>query len=113
MRHRQRRDSRRKIDRMGRVIDLEKSCSKLRIIDNEFLHAEQVERDKQQDEEEARRQVHIKRMRDLERKTKTARINRMKENRRIQRDICSITKEALGLTNAHNKSGALAIRKAP
>lgn len=84
------------IDKIGRVINLENNKLKLSIIEKEFHRAEQVEREKQRDEEEARRQVRAKRLNELEVNRKLARAYRTREDYRIQRDITIASREAKG-----------------
>ena len=88
------------IDKIGRVIDLDKMKSKLHIIEKEFLRAEKIERDKQRDEEEVRRQIRTKRLHQFELNRNLARIHRSKTDTFIQNEIMSATKEAKGLSNA-------------
>ena len=83
---------------MGRVINLDNNKSKLFIIEKEFHNAEKHERNKQRDEEEARRQVRARRMSAIEASRKLALVHQVKENCRIQRDIVATTREAKGLT---------------
>ena len=75
------------IDHEGRVLDLEKAKSKLFIIDQEFETAEKAERRARREEEELRRRVQKKRLEMIERAKIVDRLSKIKEDKRIRREI--------------------------
>ena len=100
------------IDKIGRVINLEKNKSKLAIIQKEFLYAENLEREKQRNEEEARRQVRARRVHSIEESRRLARAHRAREGYKTQRAISTASREAKGLTTfSRDRSLKTAIKK--
>jgi len=95
------------IDKIGRVINIECNKSKLSIIEKEFVKAEKIERDKQRDEAEARRQIRIRRLRVIENSQKLARVYHAKENSNIQREIVTATNEAKGLIKYKKQASSM------
>lgn len=91
------------IDRSGRVIDLDKNKSKLRVIENEFNRAEQVEYLRQKEEADARLMGRNRRINDLRDKQTDRRAQQIKEEHQIRNEIDQATKEALGLLPYYEK----------
>lgn len=87
-----------KIDRMGRVIDLEKNRSKLRIIENEFQNAETKENLRRKEEDEFREMVRKLRMQQLLDAQKIKKVHHIKQDRIIRDEITAIAKEAFGMS---------------
>jgi len=85
------------VDQEGRVIDLEKNKAKLCIIDQEFKNAERSELLRKKEEEEMRRRVQRKRHEALENSRRARRLEKMKQDRRIQKEILLAAKEALSV----------------
>jgi hypothetical protein len=75
------------IDREGRVIDLQKAQSKLHIIEREFAKAEAEEELRQKEELEMRKRVQKKRHEALEKARRVEAMVKLKEDRRIRREI--------------------------
>jgi len=100
------------IDNAGRVIDLDRNKSKLHIIEKEFDKAEKKELRRQRDEEEMRRRVQLKRHQALERARREERLIRMKEDRKIRREIVLAIGEATGLVIPKQGGGKLVKTKA-
>ena len=84
------------IDPSGRIIDLDKANSKLAIIDHEFRHAEKAEFWRQKEEAELRRRVQAKRFESLEKARFDERMAKVKEDRRIRKEIVTATLLATG-----------------
>ena len=93
-----------KIDRMGRVIDLEKNKSKLRIIEKEFSTAEKKEVLRRKEEDEWREMVTKLRMQQLEGAQKMKKIHQLKQDRIINEEITAIAKEAFGISDNRTKT---------
>lgn len=72
---------------MGRVIDLHKSKSKIRIIEKEFRNAEEKMAKRMKEEEALRGRVKIQRRREFEQCKKVERIAKMKLDRERQRQL--------------------------
>ena len=68
-------------------MDLEKAKSKLFIIDQEFETAEKAERRARREDEELRRRVQKKRLEMIERAKIVDRLAKIKEDKRIRREI--------------------------
>ena len=83
-------------DPSGRIIDLDKANSKLAIIDHEFRHAEKAEFWRQKEEAELRRRVQAKRFESLEKARFDERMAKVKEDRRIRKEIVTATLLATG-----------------
>mmetsp|Transcript_28450 Transcript_28450/g.41876 ORF Transcript_28450/g.41876 Transcript_28450/m.41876 type:complete len:169 (+) Transcript_28450:111-617(+) len=92
------------IDRMGRVIDLEKNKSKLRIIEKEFSTAEKKEVLRRKEEDEWREMVTKLRMQQLEGAQKMKKIHQLKQDRIINEEITAIAKEAFGISDNSTKT---------
>mmetsp|Transcript_8562 Transcript_8562/g.12597 ORF Transcript_8562/g.12597 Transcript_8562/m.12597 type:complete len:202 (-) Transcript_8562:646-1251(-) len=90
------------IDKSGRVINLEQNESKLFIIEREFERAEKMLQKQQKEEEDARNIVRLEKLRGIEQSKKESKVRRIKEDRRIQREIALVTKEALGIATLYN-----------
>eukprot|EP00939_MAST-03C_sp_MAST-3C-sp1_P004151 g4151.t1 len=78
------------IDPSGRVIDLEKNRAKLAIVEQEFKQAEKAEYMRKKEEQEMRRRVQKKRYEALEKARLAEKLRKMKEDRRIRREILSM-----------------------
>ncbi|CAM9531343.1 unnamed protein product [Phaeothamnion confervicola] len=85
------------IDREGRIIDLDRAKSKLHIIEHEFAQAELCERLRAQEEERLRERVRLKRHAALQDARREAQVARVKEDRRIRREILRATLESRGV----------------
>mmetsp|Transcript_24785 Transcript_24785/g.76553 ORF Transcript_24785/g.76553 Transcript_24785/m.76553 type:complete len:146 (+) Transcript_24785:69-506(+) len=83
------------IDRAGRVIELEKNKSKLHVIEQEFKAAERNEFWRKKEEDDMRHRVQQKRHDALARARRQEKLMKMKEDRRIRREI---VRAARGLT---------------
>lgn len=83
------------IDRAGRVIDMDRSKSKLHIIEQEFKAAEKLEYWRKREEDDMRHRVQQKRHEALERSRRHEKLVRMKEDREIRNEI---VKAARGMT---------------
>ncbi|OQS07002.1 hypothetical protein THRCLA_00979 [Thraustotheca clavata] len=81
------------IDKTGRVIDPEKHKAKLSIIQQEFKLAEKSELLKQREEEEIRRRVQLRRHAALNEARKDEKIMKLKEDRKLTRQIVQAAKE--------------------
>ncbi|OQR86880.1 hypothetical protein ACHHYP_09816 [Achlya hypogyna] len=81
------------IDKTGRVIDPDKHKAKLSIIQQEFKLAEKAELARQREEEEIRRRVQLRRHAALNEARKEEKINKLKEDRRLTRQIVQAAKE--------------------
>jgi hypothetical protein len=79
------------IDQYGRVIDLERQKSKLKILEREFRAAQMTEEKRQQDEMDMRYRVQKKRFEELEYARKEEAIHRTKLQKEIGRDIISMS----------------------
>jgi len=75
------------IDTAGRVINLEKNMSKLCIIEQEFKAAEKAEYWRKKEEDEMRYRVQKKRFEILENARRKERLNKIKEDRDIRKQI--------------------------
>ena len=75
------------IDRHGRVIDLDKNKSKIRILEREFERAETIESRRQADEMEMRYRVQRKRFDELERVRKEEVLQKLKHDRMLSKEI--------------------------
>ncbi|KAF4042014.1 hypothetical protein GN244_ATG05738 [Phytophthora infestans] len=87
------------IDQRGRIVDLDKQKSKLFIIDQEFKLAEEAERKKQREEEELRRRVQMKRHDALHNARQREKLQQLKEEKKIAREIIQASK---GYSSASN-----------
>lgn len=85
------------IDEDGRVINLAKNRSKLFIIEQEFKAAEKAEYWRMKEEQEMRRRVQKKRHEALEKARLEERLAKMKDDRRIRREILTLTTPAYNL----------------
>jgi hypothetical protein len=79
------------IDNEGKVINLAKNRSKLFIIEQEFKAAEKAEYWRMKEEQEMRRRVQKKRYEALEQARRDERLAKIKEDRRIRREISAIS----------------------
>jgi len=79
------------IDADGNVINLAKNRSKLFIIEQEFKAAEKAEYWRMKEEQEMRRRVQKKRHEALEKARLEERLAKMKDDRRIRREILTLT----------------------
>ncbi|DBA01852.1 TPA: hypothetical protein N0F65_006000 [Lagenidium giganteum] len=86
------------IDHRGRIVDLERQKSKLSIIEQEFKLAEKMERRREQEEEEIRRRVQMKRHDALEDARQRERLQQLKEEKRIAREIVQASKGFYSVT---------------
>lgn len=80
------------IDREGRVLDIDKSKSKIFIIEQEFAAAEKAETMRMRDEAEMRRRVQRKRHETLERGRRAERLIKIKDDRRVRSEILRAAK---------------------
>jgi len=78
------------IDHSGRIIDQAKNRSKLFIIEQEFKQAEKAEYMRKKEEQEMRRRVQKKRREMFEKARLAERLAKMKEDRRIRKEILAI-----------------------
>ncbi|EQC28430.1 hypothetical protein SDRG_13758 [Saprolegnia diclina VS20] len=81
------------IDKTGRVIDPDKHKAKLSIIQQEFKLAEKAELAKQREEDEIRRRVQLRRHAALNEARKEEKIVKLKEDRKLTRQIVQAAKE--------------------
>ena len=79
------------MDRDGGVIDVAKHRSKLFVIEQEFKKAEKDEYWRRKEEQEMRRRVQKKRQEKLEKARLEERLSKIKEDRRIRREILALT----------------------
>lgn len=99
------------IDREGRIIDLEKNKAKLSIIEQEFRSAEREEELRSREEEEMRRRVQLKRHEALDKARLAERMMKMKEDRRIRREIVRVTRGEMMGGSAASVSSAGGTKK--
>jgi hypothetical protein len=92
------------IDKSGRVIDPDKHKSKLSIIQQEFKHAEKAEVLKQKEEEEIRRRVQLRRHMALKDARKEERISKIKEDRKLTKQIVQAAREYSSSEGCHSSS---------
>jgi len=71
-----------KIDKVGRVIDLEKNKSKIQTIEKEFQRAETTEIRILKDEADVRKSVRMKKLNQLEKLRRKDRILRIKDDKK-------------------------------
>lgn len=95
------------IDSNGRVIDLDKSKSKLFILEREFKEAERIEDRRQKEEMEMRYRVQRKRFNELERLRKLEILNKLKAERELSKEIVATLKlSATGGFDARSSLGS-------
>lgn len=75
------------VDQRGRIVDLDKQKTKLSIIEQEFRLAEKQEKRREREEEEIRRRVQLKRHDALQDARQRERLQLLKEEKRIAREI--------------------------
>jgi sigma54-dependent transcription regulator len=92
------------IDRHGRVIDHEKSKSKMVILEREFAEAQKVEQKRVKEEMEMRYRVQKKRFDDLENIRKQELLQKVRADREIGRQIVSILRSSTALSSPGKQS---------
>jgi len=85
------------IDRSGRVVDLDKNKSKLHIIDQEFRHAERLEEQRRQEEEDMRARVQQKRFAALEKARSDEALRKLKDDKTLRKEIMLAYNESRGV----------------
>lgn len=98
------------IDANGRVLDVDHSTAKLRVIEREFREAEKQEILRLKDEEEMRRRVQMKRLEALELARRQERFQRMKEDREMAKTIVSVLRNATAGPSSPSSSSRSASR---
>ena len=101
-----------KIDQFGRLIHLEKHRSRLRVIENEFQRAEQLQQRYIKEEVNTRQLIQKYRFRDIDNDRLLESVERRKERERTQLELARVEREVLGhahlyyndKNSAHEKS---------
>ena len=75
-----------KIDKYGRVIDLEKNKSKIQTIEKEFRRAEMTEMRMLKEEADVRSSVQMKKFNSLEQARRSERIIQFKDDRKLTQE---------------------------
>lgn len=101
------------IDHQGRVIDVDKSKSKLAVIEREFRNAEKAEFQRMRDEAEMRRRVQKKRHEALEVSRRQEMIAKVHEDRRIRRAILQVQKDQVYTPPPISKTTRAKTKKKP
>ena len=92
------------VDRDGQIIDVAKHRSKLFVIEQEFKKAEKDEYMRKKEEQEMRRRVQKKRQEKLEKARLEERLSKIKEDRRIRREILALTSPQHSIKSTKSKT---------